>query len=112
MIDSYSFGSIVIDGKKYRKDLFIFPERIKENWRRSKGHLLTEEDIKEVLDYRPEIFIIGTGASGLMKVDNGVKEKLQSMGIDYVVKKSRDAVDEYNRIYKDKKAVCALHLTC
>jgi hypothetical protein len=112
MIDSYSFGSIVIDGKKYKKDLIIFPERIKENWLRSRGHLLTEKDIREVLDYRPGIFIIGTGASGLMKVDDSVREKLGSMGIDYLIKKSGDAVDEYNRVCRDKKTVCALHLTC
>jgi len=112
MIDSYSFGSIVIDGKKYRKDLIIFPDRIKENWFRRRGHLLTEEDIVEVLDYGPEVFIIGTGANGLMKVDDSVEEKLGSMGIDYVIKKSKDAVDEYNQIYRDRKTVCALHLTC
>jgi len=112
MIDSYSFGSIVIDGKKYRKDLIIFPERIKENWFRRRGHLLTEEDIVEVLDYGPEVFIIGTGANGLMKVDEKVIEKLETAGIEYMIKKSGDAVDEYNQIYGDKKTVCALHLTC
>jgi hypothetical protein len=112
MIDSYSFGSIVIDGKKYRKDLIIFPERIKENWLRRRGHLLTEEDIREILDYGPEVFIIGTGANGLMKVDEKVIEKLETAGIEYMIKKSGDAVDEYNRVHGDKKTVCALHLTC
>jgi hypothetical protein len=29
-----------------------------------------------------------------------------------IIEKTADAVIEYNRIYKDKKAVAALHLTC
>ncbi|MCL5986945.1 MAG: MTH938/NDUFAF3 family protein [Actinobacteria bacterium] len=73
---------------------------------------MTEYDIKEVLDYRPEVLIIGTGANGLMKVDNDLKDKLISFGIDLIIKKTSEAVTEYNRVYKDKKVVCALHLTC
>ena len=112
MINSYSFGSIVIDGNKFSKDLIIFPEKINSSWRRKIGHLLLEDDIVEILDYKPELLIIGTGVSGLMKVDDKVKDKLKALGIEFVIKKTSEAVNEYNRIYKDKKAVCALHLTC
>ena len=47
-----------------------------------------------------------------MKVDDTVKEKLKSLGIEFIIKKTSEAVKEYNRVYKDKKVVCALHLTC
>ena len=112
MIDSYSFGTIVIDGKKYQKDIIIFPDRIKPDWIRKKGHLLTEDDIKEVLDFSPDVFIIGTGASGLMKVDENLKTKIKNSGIDLIIGKTDIAVREYNRIYSIKKTVSALHLTC
>jgi len=112
MINSYSFGTITIDNNKFTKDLVIFPEKINSNWRRKTGHLLTEDDIAEILDYKPEVLIIGTGASGLMKVDDRVKDKLKSLGIEFIIKKTSEAVTEYNRIYKDKKVVCVLHLTC
>jgi len=112
MIDSYIFGNITIDGKKFTKDLIIFPEKINANWRRKIGHLLSEDDIAEILDYKPEVLIIGTGASGLMKVDDRTKEKLRSLGIEFIIKKTSDAVAEYNRIYKEKNVICALHLTC
>ena len=112
MIDSYSFDNTTIDGKKFTKDLIIFPEKINSNWRRKTGHLLTETDITEILDYKPEVLIIGTGASGLMKVDDKLKEKLKALEIEFVIKKTAEAVTEYNRVYKDKKVVCALHLTC
>lgn len=47
-----------------------------------------------------------------MKVDNKLKEKLKTLGIGFVIKKTAEAVTEYNRVYKDKKVVSALHLTC
>jgi len=113
MIDSYSFGSIIIDGKRFTKDLIIFPDKIYSNWRRKTGHMLIEDDIKEIIDYKPEVLIIGTGAYGLMKVDDKLKEKLRSLRIKFIIKKTSEAIEEHNnRVYKDKKVVCALHLTC
>jgi len=112
MINSYSFGNITIDNQKFTKDLIIYPDHINSNWRRKTGHLLTEADITEIIEYKPEILIIGIGASGLMKVDERVKEKLKALGIEVVIMKTAEAVMEYNRIYKEKKIVCALHLTC
>lgn len=112
MIDSYSFGTITIDGKRYVRDLIIFPDHITTNWRRESGHFLVEDDIREVLEYKPELLIIGTGASGLMKVDGRLKEKLKELKIDFLIVKTAEAVEEYNRVYKMKRTVCALHLTC
>ena len=91
MINSYSFGNITIDGKKFSKDLIIFPNSINSSWRRKTGHLLTEDDIAEILDYKPEVLIIGTGASGLMKVDDKLKEKLKTLGTETVIKKTSEA---------------------
>ena len=112
MIDSYSFGSIRVDGRTYKKDLVIFPERVKSSWWRKTGHLLSLEDIGDILDYRPEILVIGTGAMGLMKVDKTVTDRLKALGIDLVAAKTADAVEEYNRVSGDRKAVFAAHLTC
>ncbi|MHB8276720.1 MAG: Mth938-like domain-containing protein [Candidatus Humimicrobiaceae bacterium] len=112
MINSYSFGTITIDNQKYTKDFIIFPDQIISNWRRKTGHLLVEDDITEVLDYKPEVLIAGTGASGLMKVDNNLKDKLKALGIEFVIMKTAEAVTEYNRVYKDKRVIAALHLTC
>ncbi|GAI13025.1 unnamed protein product [marine sediment metagenome] len=48
-----------------------------------------------------------------MKVDDKLKEKLKALGIEFVIKKTVEAVKEYNnREHKKKKVVCALHLTC
>ena len=112
MINSYTFGSITINNQKFTKDLIIFPDYITSNCRRKNGYFLTEVDITEIIDSKPEVLIIGTGASGLMKVDDKIKDKLKSLGIEIIIKKTADAVIEYNRIYKDKKVVATLHLAC
>ncbi len=112
IINSYSFGSITIDGKTYRSDVIIYPDRVNPNWWRKSGHLLSEEDIGEILEYDPEVLIVGTGKSGLMKVDNRVVEKLNSIGIKYIIKKTDEAVREYNKLQKKDRVICAFHLTC
>ncbi len=112
MIDSYSFGNIVVDGNRFKKDIIIFPDRIIPEWRRKTGHLLIDDDIKEIMEYSPEVLIIGTGANGLMKVDDDIKNKIGGRGIELIIKKTAAAVEDYNRIFKIKKTICALHLTC
>jgi len=112
IINSYSFGNITIDRKNYRSDVIIFPDKINSRWWRKSGHLLSEEDIGEILEYKPEMFIIGTGAYGLMIVDQKVKDKLNSLGIGFIIKNTAEAVEEYNKLKRKDGVVCAFHLTC
>ena len=111
-IDSYSFGNISVDGTKYNKDLIVFPDKILPRWWRDKGHLMTLKDAGEILDYKPEVLIIGTGISGIMKVDEAVVSKLKSMGIECIIEKSTRAVEQYNKLSGDKRTVLAIRLTC
>ena len=66
-IDSYSFGVMKVDGAEYTADLIIFPDRIRANWWRKQGHSLAVEDLDDVLGFKPEVLVIGKGASGLME---------------------------------------------
>lgn len=89
MIEHYTFGRIIVNGKEYTRDLIIYPEKIYSNWWRKEGHKLQIEDIKEVLEYKPDILIVGTGYSGLMKVPKEVREKIEEKGIKLIVKKNK-----------------------
>ena len=80
-IDSYRFGEIVINGKKYSSDVLIFPDRVRDNWWRKTGHELRLEDIAEVITENPEVLVVGTGASGLMKVLSEVEQAAQARGL-------------------------------
>lgn len=112
MIDSYSFGRMVIDGQTYTADLIIFPERIESSWWRITGHRLCLKDIEEVLNEEPKVIIIGTGFAGLMKVEDEVKQHTQSKGISLFIDKTKNAVKKFNEISAQKKTIGAFHLTC
>ncbi|MCS5422542.1 MULTISPECIES: Mth938-like domain-containing protein [Psychrilyobacter] len=111
IIESYSFGRMKVDGIGFDSDLIIFPEKIVSSWWRVQGHYLQVRDLGEVLDYQPEVLVIGTGYSGCMDVADEVKKELEAAGIKYYIEKSSRAVEIFNKI-DSKKKVGAFHLTC
>ena len=92
-------------------DLVIFPDHLKNNWFRDAGHMLTLKDLEDILAAKPRILVIGTGHSGVMKVDREVKEYCRKNGIRLVEAKTADAVREYNRL-EGQETIGAFHLTC
>jgi len=80
---------------------------------RKEGHNLCIDDIKEIINKKPDILIVGTGYYGLMKVPEELIEHIKSSGIkQIIVKKTGDACNEYNKLCKKKNIVAAFHLTC
>lgn len=112
MIESYSFGKITISGKIYTSDLIIFPDRIESTWWRRSGHVVCLEDIREILEHKFEVLIVGTGFMGLMKVDEDVIRRVESSGADLFIEKTKKAVTMYNSVFNTKIAIAAFHLTC
>ena len=112
MIDSYSFGSITVNGKRYGSDVIIYPQRVDSSWWRKQGHNLCMEDLEEVLRYQPEVLVIGQGKPGLMKVTAEIVEQLNQRGIQVHTAPTAKAVKLYNQLSPGKKVVAALHLTC
>lgn len=112
MIESYSFGKMKVNGKVYRSDLIVFPESVDPSWWRDEGHNLKPQDLKTVLGEKPDILIIGTGYFGLMKVDPQTVAILKKEKISFEADKTGRAVELFNRVAKEKKAVGVFHLTC
>lgn len=112
MIESYSFGEIVVDGKKYTNDVIVFPDRVESDWWRKEGHSLHPEDIDKVIEESPDILIVGTGAYGRMKIPSETRKYIESNGIELIAKKTEAAFKAYNELSNSKKVVAALHLTC
>jgi len=110
-IDSYRFGRIVIDGKKYCHDVLIYPDGVK-SWWREEGHKVCLQDLKEALGKMPEALIIGTGASELMRVLPETEEYITSQKIELIIKPTAAACQIFNENFPKKKVIAALHLTC
>ncbi len=112
MIDSYDFGKIIVDGQKFTNDLIISKEGVEPNWWRKRGHELSKEDIEGVLAQKPDVLIVGTGFSGVLKVPKNVEDFIKAQGVEVIVKRTEEACNEYNRLCMQKNVIAALHLTC
>ena len=111
-IDSYSFGSLVVDGKMYTSDVIIYPGRVDPSWWRKEGHLLQIADLADALNAKPQILIVGTGYSGMMVVSKETEYRIRSRGIDIYVATTGKAVELFNTMQGKKTMIAALHLTC
>ncbi|MFW6107116.1 MAG: Mth938-like domain-containing protein [bacterium] len=111
-IDSYSFGRITVDGRTYTSDLILFPTRVSDGWWREEGHRLSQADLREVLEQRPDVLVVGTGANGVMDVPQETRQAVEKVGIRLVAQPTDQACELYNRLRLEDRTVAALHLTC
>jgi len=114
-ITHYSFGRITIDGKTYTSDVIIYPDEVDSSWWRKEGHYLQPVDIKDVVEAKPDILIIGTGNSGVMQVPKETLIFVNLKGIEVYLDITGRAVELFNKLQSakpDKIIIAALHLTC
>jgi hypothetical protein len=112
-IEKYSFGSITINGKVYTKDVIIFSNKVFSPWWREEGHSLSLKDLKEAIDAKPSLLIIGTGAYGVMNIPDETLKILEEKNINTVYAKTGEAVKIYNeKLQENKNIIACLHLTC
>jgi hypothetical protein len=111
-IDSYNFGQIVINGKKYTSDVIIFPDGVQGDWWRDESHELNLRDISGVIEENPEILLVGTGAPGMMRVLPEVEREAGARNIQLIVQPTAEACEIYNQLSPTQRVVAALHLTC
>lgn len=110
-INNYKFGKIEIDGEIYKNDVIIFPQYVKSEWWRARGHFLQVQDLKDVFKLRPKKLIIGKGYHGFMSVSKEVKQKAEELDINLVAEKSKEACKLYNKEENKDDVVLAIHLT-
>lgn len=113
MIDSYQFGSMTIEGKKYQNDLKIIDGQVVSNWWRKEGHSVEEADVDDILSAKPDTFVVGMGDPGRMQVTGSLRSALADAGISLIEEPTASALQTFNRLKKQGKDVAAaFHLTC
>ena len=112
MIESYEFGRIVVRGKRYATDVIIYPDHVEDNWWREEGHSLSPVDLWAVVQAKPEVLVVGTGRSGLMRVLPETEKYLRGQGIRLIAECTTEAVRIYNQLCQSTRVIAALHLTC
>lgn len=112
-IDSFSFGTMVIDGKQYTSDLVIFPDgRVQDAWWRARGHGLSLADISNLVEKKPNVIIAGTGVNGRMKPDAHLNAYLEEQGIEFLVGANDVAVKWFNELKDSGNVSACFHLSC
>jgi len=111
-IDSYEYGTVIIDGQSYRTDLLIWPGRIKHDWWRQEAHLLQLPDVAEALAAAPQVLVVGTGAYGRMELDPELVSHLRERGIELVARPTGEACQLINELDGQRPLAAALHITC
>jgi hypothetical protein len=114
LIEEYRFGSIRVNEVVYTRDIIILPSgQVKPNWWRIEGHKLHLEDLKDLIEAKPEIIVVGTGFYGAMDVPLDIVKVLRSQYIELIARKTSEAVELYNSLSsRGRRVAAALHLTC
>ena len=112
MIQSYSFGEIVIDGKRYKSDVKIIDGKVIPDWWRKEGHSIFKQDVEDIIAAKPDILIIGTGSYGVMKIPEQFRELMNSLNIELMAAKTDEACKLFNKLSAEKRVCFGAHLTC
>ena len=112
-IDRCSFGSIVINGKEYTSDLIIYPDgHVMDSWCRKTGHKLSIDDIGGLIESEPEVIIVGTGVSGLVRPEKELEKMLSEKDIGFIPAPNQKAIELYNELISKKRVGACFHLAC
>ncbi|PJE69207.1 hypothetical protein COU96_00940 [Candidatus Shapirobacteria bacterium CG10_big_fil_rev_8_21_14_0_10_38_14] len=117
-IDKVSWGKVKVDGRQYHQVLIVgdeVMERDKPKLKKLFGttHKIGDWEQEKLLSDSPEIILIANGWSGILKVDEEFKRKIESAGIELRIVLTPKVIKEYNLLIKEKKQVNALiHTTC
>ena len=116
-IDSFKFGAIMINGKKHKHDVLLFPdgtlrERNRGFWRLG-SHSIKKEEVLELIEASPDIVIIGTGAMSRAKLTPDAESAVREVKAELMVLPSKEAAEKWNeQVGLGKRVAALIHITC
>ena len=111
-VDSFSFGSIVIEGKQYNRDVLIFPDgtvrpRPGGFWRFG-SHTIKKEELDRLAQVGADEIVVGTGIDPIARLTPDAESWANETKLNLTVVASPEAVDRFNRLVEEGKRVSAL----
>jgi uncharacterized protein len=61
VIQSYGSGQIRINQQTYTRSVLLMPDQLHPDWEPQTVQQLEARHVEEILDYRPELILLGTG---------------------------------------------------
>jgi len=117
-IEKIGWGKVKIDGKEYRQVLIVGEKVIPREVEKVKqvygtDHVIADWEEKLLFSENPEVILIATGWSGVLKVSSKFKIKSSKLGIEVKEILTPKVIGKYNRLVSEGKKVNALiHTTC
>jgi hypothetical protein len=116
-IDELILGSIVVEGKKYRRDVLIFADgtvkKRKGGFLMFGSHRIKKQELEELSQGQPEVIIVGTGTNGAAHMAPEAERWAKGKNLSLLAQPSYGAVARLNELAEQKKKVAALtHITC
>lgn len=112
------FGSVYVDGKSY-SDILVVNDKVEPREREKleqifgTSHMVVPAEVSKLTGGNPDVILIGSGQSGVLKVADEVKDQIEKGGAKLIVLETPEAIYKYNELVKKGKKVNALiHVTC
>ena len=112
-INSTRFGSVTIDGRIYDEEdnYIIFWDGKVIGLHTVERHVFGRTELEIILKKNPEMIIVGTGDSGLLRVSEEVRSLCRERRLKFIETISKEAITRFNENL-DKKVVAFIHVTC
>ena len=120
MIEGTGFGYIIVNGVKYDHDIAVHVDgsvtkrkkELSKPYKKGVHTPLAPSEIEEILDENPEIVIIGSGQYGALPILDETIKLLEEKNVKYIIEKTPKAIEEYNKLSKNKRVAGIFHVTC
>lgn len=99
-------GRVRIQNTDYTSSFIVSPDRIVADWPPASVEDLTDEHLGTLLEFEPEVVLLGTGA-GIRFPSARVFAMFQSRGIGLEVMDTAAACRTYNVLVSDRRRVVA-----
>jgi len=119
-IDSFRFGSISIDGRKYKCDVLIHAdgsvEKRKGGLLMFGSHHIGKENFERLCEVagKPDLIVVGLGTDSVARIEKDAEDFARVSGIQIEALPSADAVSRLNMLFEEGKMKVAglIHVTC
>ena len=105
-ITSYETGILRVNGKTINTSLIIAPDQLIEDWSISDISQLSTDHIKNIIDLKPELVLLGTGGQ-LCFPDIEIYAELIQLGIGIDFMDTGAACRTYNILNSEGRRVVA-----
>ncbi|MFW2373135.1 MAG: Mth938-like domain-containing protein [Gammaproteobacteria bacterium] len=106
MINGYDAEGIIINQRSYTSSLIVSNHQLVENWPLQNILELTTENLAPILQLKPEVILIGTGASLIFPPPSSYANVIQlGLGIEFM--DSIAACRTYNILFSEDRSVVA-----